>query len=944
MIKVLPLLLFSLLLSACSVWDLRSEPEKTLADIPQYKVRLLSNEPLHTSHDDVMEHYRRYLQVADDTEMRIRVAHRMANLTLQAEEQALAWQAENRPPEETDSAGVVSTAERSLAVGAVRDYERLLAAYPDRSDNDALLYQLARAYRLAGRTSAAIVTLQQLVRQYPRSVYYLESEFRLGQLLYERADYQQAAGAYQRLRDYGAENNQYYTSAGYLLGWSIFKQGDTEASLLSFSALLDEEYPDETALQAASGSRLDMLNDILRIMAVMFDDLGDWNQIARFYDEHGPRHFEYLIYDRLATLYYDKHYYKSGASTLRAFVLRYPDSERAPVYYQRLIEGYQQARYPALTRKHKTLFAQRFGVGSDYWNQHGQVVRGQLSVPLQAYLWDLAGFWHAWGQSAQAAADKNERLLQAVHWYGEYIRSFPHADDTVKAHFLLAEAAFSIGDYRLAAQHYEIVAYQYPRTEQAAEAGYAALLAYQRYRPAADEKMLWHQATAASAMRFVQEFPQDKRRGTVLVNSAEMLLADHYYRQALTSARSAQSMKDSLAERYRYGAALVQGHAAFELGYFAEAEQALFAAQQYRDSGVQNRRQLREKVAASIYKQGESARAAGDVSSAVAHWRRIAQVIPESDTRIIAEYDAAALLMSVQDYDQAIDVLLAFRRQYPQHRLTEDIPSKLIVAYEAQGEWRKAAFELQRIWKNSRDRNQQRIACFQAAEYFAKAGDTDNAVVMYKRYGHSYPRPFDAAVEANYRLSQIYKGQEEEEKRRYWLDKMITLHLQAGKDQTDRSRYLAAEAAYELGEVQRRQYEAVALTLPLDKSITRKNTLLQKALQRYTQAVQIGVLEYTTSATYRIGELYHQLASGLMNSPRPDGLDDVEAEEYQFLLEDQAFPLEEAAIQVHQKNTGRTYDGLYDGWIRRSYRALAELMPGQYDKQEKALTYVDQIR
>jgi hypothetical protein len=119
---------------------------------------------------------------------------------------------------------------------------------------------------------------------------------------------------------------------------------------------------------------------------------------------------------------------------------------------------------------------------------------------------------------------------------------------------------------------------------------------------------------------------------------------------------------------------------------------------------------------------------------------------------------------------------------------------------------------------------------------------------------------------------------------------------------------------------------------------------MQAALERYTQAVKIGVLEYTTSATYRIAELYSQFSRSLLESERPAGLDELALEEYGYLLEDQAFPLEEAAIEVHQTNAGRTFDGLYDQWVRQSFSSLAELMPAQYARFEKQVTYVDAIR
>ena len=115
-------------------------------------------------------------------------------------------------------------------------------------------------------------------------------------------------------------------------------------------------------------------------------------------------------------------------------------------------------------------------------------------------------------------------------------------------------------------------------------------------------------------------------------------------------------------------------------------------------------------------------------------------------------------------------------------------------------------------------------------------------------------------------------------------------------------------------------------------------------MTRYTQAVEMEVRDFTTSSTFHIADMYAQFSKGLLESDRPSGMDELEAEEYQFLLEDEAFPLEEAAIRIHQTNVARAYDGLYDEWVKRSFRALAELMPGQYDKTEKAESYVKQIR
>ena len=52
--------------------------------------------------------------------------------------------------------------------------------------------------------------------------------------------------------------------------------------------------------------------------------------------------------------------------------------------------------------------------------------------------------------------------------------------------------------------------------------------------------------------------------------------------------------------------------------------------------------QIVERIASSIYKQGEQARDAGELDVAVKHFLRVGQAAPTSPIRATAEYDAAA--------------------------------------------------------------------------------------------------------------------------------------------------------------------------------------------------------------------------------------------------------------------------------------------------------------
>ena len=62
---------------------------------------------------------------------------------------------------------------------------------------------------------------------------------------------------------------------------------------------------------------------------------------------------------------------------------------------------------------------------------------------------------------------------------------------------------------------------------------------------------------------------------------------------------------------------------------------------------------MKERIASSIYKQGEAARDAGDLETAVAHFQRIGQVVPDSEIRATADYDAAAALITLGAWDRA---------------------------------------------------------------------------------------------------------------------------------------------------------------------------------------------------------------------------------------------------------------------------------------------------
>ncbi|HSD74436.1 MAG TPA: hypothetical protein VLB75_06670, partial [Steroidobacteraceae bacterium] len=123
-----------------------------------------------------------------------------------------------------------------------------------------------------------------------------------------------------------------------------------------------------------------------------------------------------------------------------------------------------------------------------------------------------------------------------------------------------------------------------------------------------------------------------------------------------------------------------------------------------------------------------------------------------------------------------------------------------------------------------------------------------------------------------------------------------------------------------------------------------KKDAMERALDAYGRAAQYGVAEVTTAATYSMAELYRSLGKDLMESERPKKLSAEELEQYDILLEEQAFPFEEKAIEIHEANIARAREGVYDEWVQKSFDALAKLKPARYAKAEIGAEFVREMR
>ncbi|HYP79365.1 MAG TPA: tetratricopeptide repeat protein, partial [Steroidobacteraceae bacterium] len=506
------MLVTGLCLSVLAQGAEKKKAPPTLKDLQKRQVEIRRDLPSDTNAARAMENYRNFLNLQNsDPALRAEALRRLGDLSL-----------------ETGELERMTTEATQVDVGgaeAIKLYSQLLAAHPNHSRNDQVLYQLARAYETTGQPEKALATLDQIVQRYPQSPQITEVQFRRGELLFSARRFREAEQAYAEVTRRGS--GEFYQQALYKQGWALFKQNLNDESLAAFARLLDVKLLDARsprgfrALEDLPRADREIVDDSLRAMSVMFSYEEGTAPLGRFVDGIGSPPYSPLLYARLGDLYVEKQRYQDAATTYRAFVAREPNNEYSPTLTTQAIEAYRKGGFAQLVLDGKREYVENYNFGSSFWQGRDRASYPQIAGELKTHLTDLAAYHHAEAQKHKRADD----YTQAARWYRLQLASFPQDADSAQINFRLADVLFEGGRFAEAVDEYERSAYAYPTGPDSARAAYAALNAYQKQEallPAA-QKAAWKTRATESGVKFAQSFPLHPDSSGVLTRATEEL-------------------------------------------------------------------------------------------------------------------------------------------------------------------------------------------------------------------------------------------------------------------------------------------------------------------------------------------------------------------------------------------------------------------------------------
>jgi cellulose synthase operon protein C len=928
--------------------------------------------------DQAMQYYRRFLDETPETAMTPEAMRRLADLQLEkqfgintinsrprelaapqpalplatAPESRLGMASDGTGLRESDQdferrttaeSAVPAAANNAIAdaagpLEAIALYNKLLTEYPSYKNSDQVLYQMARAYDELGRTDEAMETMERLIRANPASEHFDEVQFRRGEYFFTRRKYRDAENSYSAIINLGTRSS-YYELALYKLGWTFYKQELYEEALHQYMALLDykvstgydfdQKHEEEDERRVA---------DTYRVISFSFSNLGGPDAVRDYYSMFGKRPYEDRVYDNLGGHYLEKLRYDDAAKTYKTFVSLYPFHRNAPRFSMRIIDTFAQGGFPKLVLESKREFASKYGLKGEYWRHFKPEESPEVLAYLRTNLKDLATHYHAQYQGAETADEKLANYREARQWYSGYLESFPMDEESPAINYQLADLLLENRDFGDAAKQYERTAYEYPRHSKSADAGYAAVYAYREQLKATatagkDQQDRIKRDTVASSVKFADAFPEHEQAASILGAAADDMYEMKDYRPAIDAAQRVVDAYPGADKAIRRSAWIVVAHGSFELADYPQAERAYSQVLASTPEGDESRASFVDNLAASIYKQGESAQ---DYRAAADHFLRIRSAAPTSAIRASAEYDAGAALIRLEDWTNAVQVLDAFRHTFPDHALRLEADKQIANAYRQNGQLSRAADEYDHLASQSKDPALRSEALLAAGDLYAQSNTRDRALAAYIRYVDEFPKPVETALETRSKIAEIYKAAHDQPLYYKELKEIVRIDAGAGSERTGRTRTLAARSALVLAEELYRDFAAVKLRQPFEPSLQDKQQRMDAAIAALGKLVDYEIDEVTAAATYYMAETYLNFSRSLIESERPGDLKPADLEEYEMNLDETAFPFEEKAINVHEKNIELLHGGVLNPWIDKSLGRLTELMPGRYAKHETA--------
>jgi TolA-binding protein len=820
---------------------------------------------------------------------------------------------------------------------------KILDKYPTAPFNDKIVYRIAVCHLEENNLERAREFFQKLIAEYPKSDYILESYFRLGEYYFNHRQYVEAVASYSKLLNNW--QNPFFDMALYKLAWSYYNQNNFSKAISTFIYLIDDinlvnKAPDTAIL---GKTKADLRKESIEYVAQCFADFGGARKAETFMQQFGEKQYSFDIFMKLADTYQARNFYTESTQTLEAVLRVWPLHERAPELQSKIVENYLRDDEPAKAEASRENLVKNYGPGSTWLNKYPTgPAREQALAMAEKTLFIL-------GTQAQARAQKEENERQyrlAIERYGDFLTKFPKSTKTDTIQYYQAECYYEIKDWANAANAYQQVVINYPKSVFRGESAYNRILAnYEELKAVqqsdsaifiladflgsgkADTLRLPNPVCAKALTAcndYVKLLGASEKMPDILMKYGETLFDLAAYDMAQRV--YAKVTKDYPNSNFTLHAYLLMAQCAIQAEQFLDAEKwARTVAEKYPDSTKQGER-ARRLINSARYKYAESYKKRGEFAAAAQEFENLANTSGDSVISALSLVDAALQYEQAGNKEKSIEACEKLYLRFPQSARVDEALFKAAVLCEELGNWTRAAQNYLSIISVKKNSAYAPKAVFAAAQCYEKVGLLENALQTYDRYIANYQSDPSQSLEALGKVGEIYFKRKDYKLAADYFQRTVNSYKNYVKESLPVDAYMPAQAQFMLGEIRFESYRQINLAPPLDRSLQSKQALFKEVMALYNEAAALQVAEWTTAASHRIGAAFEEFARAFWESPRPQ-IDEKLMAKYEAQLLERIRPFKERAFEAYQANVQQADEnGIANPWVdlsRDRFKTLA---------------------
>jgi TolA-binding protein len=896
------------------------------------------------------------------------------------------WQKSDKKGKEPALSTKKSQAELLKAVSAFR---LLVTKFPKHPRTDAALYSLAKTLARLGNENS-VLYFNQLIKNYPKSPLIPQAYLALGEYYFDAHNVPKAKEAYKSAMKY--RESVVYPYAVYKLGWCYYNdqynndkehEKNVRKALAAFKLVIKLSDADKTARKL--NLRTEAINDLVMVWA----ELEAVDEAWAYFSKIGENNAFYDMLERLGNIYFDQGNNEKAAIVYTKLLKEAPLRERNPQVHVKLAKIHDRTGNLKQVVADMTDMSEMY-LGSSPWimaNKANADIVKEAAEDTEFNIRRYGTLYHQKGQKSKR--DVYQRV--AMDLYSLYLSAFPKGENAYEIRYYLADLLFHFKEYERAADEYAAVVKADPKGKYMKDSALNAVSAMNKL----DQDTKYAKLPAPGKVEQPIDIPRTK---TKLVGYIDMYVGllpkekdGHPMRYTAAMVYFEYGHYKEALERFeKLGMELpntTQGKASVKmiLAFYTERKDW--------DSLVKvSRRFMGDKDLAKgeLSKSINAAIKTGTFQVALAlekdkKYKESAEVFlayqkefPRDDDADKAVYNAALNYYKIGSVDHAVNAGKLLLSKYPKSKLQAKVMMDLAQTYESLAEFKDAAHYYEAYAKSFPKEEQAPGALYNAGVLYKGLKKYGDSVEMFSLFVRHYSKD-NLAADARFEIAEL---QEKQDHHKSAIDAYEAFIKSAGKD-ADRialaqakiailtrdhvdkkrgarmvnsvvadlskdnknpkfmARTLVAKEAFETLEPDLANYRKLTIksAKTIERDVQKKQELLVKLASGYEKVINIGSGEYTVASLYRLGEMHDQFAKLLFEAPAPEGVSQVELDQYRSSIEKVAFPLRDESLKFYEGAYKASSEvQTFTDWTIKAYDKMAEISGEKHPKiSEKTL-------